>query len=257
MHRAFLALLCLVIGTLSGHAQDRPALKPVYNGIYTNEKVVALTFDDGPHGTLTPRLLDILAKRNVKATFYVVGRNVVEYPAIVRRIVEEGHEIANHSWSHPKLSSMSDAAVHAELKKTHDAIVAACGVAPRNFRPPYGAFTKRQQEWALKEFGYPSILWSVDPLDWRRPGSAVVARRLLEGAKPGGILLVHDIHAGTVDAIPAVLEGLLAQGYRFVTVGDLLPMDQPRPTPPPKAPKASPTSSPAVPSAPAKSPEGQ
>ncbi len=240
MHRAFIALLCLVMGAVSGNAQDHPPLKPVYNSIYTTEKVAALTFDDGPHATQTPRLLEILAKRNVKATFYLVGKNAREYPAIVRRIVEEGHEVANHSWSHPKLSSMSDAAVREELQKTHDAIVAACGVAPRTFRPPYGAFTKRQQEWALKEFGYPSILWSVDPLDWRRPGSSVVAKRLLDGVKPGGILLVHDIHSPTVDAIPAVIDGLLAQGYRLVTVSELLAMDQPRPTPAPKASPAAP-----------------
>src|SRR5690606_16418898 len=100
----------------------------------------------------TPRLLDILKERGVKATFYVVGRMVREHPAIAKRTVDEGHEVANHSWSHPKLSTMSQAAVRDELKKTHDVIVAATGVAPRNFRPPYGAFTRSQQEWALKEF---------------------------------------------------------------------------------------------------------
>src|SRR5690606_14447335 len=135
-------------------------------------------------------------------------------------------------------------AVRDELKKTHDAVVAATGVAPKNFRPPYGAFTKRQQEWALKEFGYPSILWTVDPLDWRKPGPSVVARRILEGARPGAIILVHDLTPQSVDAMPAVLEGLLAQGYRFVTVDELLKMDQPRPTPPPASTPATKTSQP-------------
>lgn len=245
MLRALFSVLCVAALPLSAFAQGKAPLKPAYNGVNTTQKVVALTFDDGPHPKNTPRLLDMLKQRGAKATFYVVGRLVEAHPEIVRRTVQEGHEVANHSWSHPKLSAMSDAAVYNELKKTHDAIVAACGVAPTNFRPPYGAFTSRQQSWALKEFGYPSILWTVDPLDWRKPGPSVVAQRILAGAKPGAIILVHDLHAQSVDAMPAVLDGLAAQGFRFVTVNELLAMDEP---PAPK-PSPSPTSSPTAPRA--------
>jgi peptidoglycan/xylan/chitin deacetylase (PgdA/CDA1 family) len=94
-------------------------------------------------------------------------------------------------------------------------------------RPPYGAITAAQKTWIKKEFGYPTILWSVDPEDWKKPGSGTVTSRLVSGATPGGILLVHDIHAGTIDAMPATVDQLLAKGFRFVTVTQLIAMEQP------------------------------
>lgn len=197
-----------------------------YTHIRTSKKVIAITFDDGPHPENTPRLLDMLKARNIKATFYVVGDMVTHYPEIVAREVAEGHEVGNHTKSHKLLSRLSDDGVRAELQVCHDAVIAASGVAPKTMRPPYGGITKSQKAWVKEEFGYPSILWSVDPLDWRRPGSSAVASRLLAGASPGGILLCHDIHPGTIDAMPAVLDQLLAQGYEFVTVAELIAMDE-------------------------------
>ncbi|MDF1862434.1 MAG: polysaccharide deacetylase family protein, partial [Verrucomicrobiales bacterium] len=97
--------------------------------------------------------------------------------------------------------------------------------APRTMRPPYGAITSSQKSWIRQEFGYPSILWSVDPEDWKKPGSSVVASRLVSGARPGGILLVHDIHAPTIDAVLPALDQLLAKGFQFVTVTQLIAMD--------------------------------
>lgn len=185
---------------------------------------VALTFDDGPHASNTPRLLDILRNRNVKATFYVIGKNVDLYPGIVRRTVAEGHEIGNHTYNHPKLSSMGMAAVNQELKRTEESIVRACGVAPKTMRPPYGALLQNQRQSIYDSFGYPTIMWSVDPLDWRRPGVSVVTSRILAGANQGGIILLHDLHASSVDAVPGVIDGLLRKGYRFVTVSQLLSM---------------------------------
>lgn len=185
---------------------------------------VALTFDDGPHASNTPRLLNILRDRNVKATFYVIGKNVDLYPGIVRRTVAEGHEIGNHTYNHPKLSAMSMAAVNQELKRTEDSIVRACGVTPKTMRPPYGALLQNQRQSIYNSFGYPTIMWSVDPLDWRRPGASVVTSRILSGASQGGIILLHDLHASSVDAVPGVIDGLLRKGYRFVTVSQLLAM---------------------------------
>lgn len=199
--------------------------KDSYSRVATSLPFIALTFDDGPHPQNTPRLLDILKQRNVKATFYVVGTNVKRYPEIMRRIVAEGHEIGNHTVNHPNLSKMSDAGVRQELSATHDAVLAATGVPPRTLRPPYGAITAAQKSWIRRDFGYPSILWSVDPEDWKKPGSATVTSRLVSGASPGGILLVHDIHAPTVDAIPATIDQLLARGFQFVTVTQLIAMD--------------------------------
>ncbi len=197
-----------------------------YSRVATSLPYVALTFDDGPHPTYTPRLLDILKAKNVKATFYVVGTNARRYPEIMRRIIAEGHEIGNHTVNHPNLSKMSDDGVRKELRGTHEAIVAATGMPPRTMRPPYGAITATQKSWIRKEFGYPTILWSVDPEDWKKPGSTAVTSRLVSGAAPGGILLVHDIHGGSIDAMPATIDQIKAKGLQFATVTQLLAMEQ-------------------------------
>jgi peptidoglycan/xylan/chitin deacetylase (PgdA/CDA1 family) len=187
-------------------------------------KYIALTFDDGPHPQNTPRLLDILRARNVKATFYVIGRSVDLYPGVVRRTVAEGHEIGNHTYTHRLLSKLGDADVRQEMSRTRDAIARAAGVQPRTMRPPYGGLLQRQRELVHAEFNYPTILWSVDPLDWKRPGPSVVTSRILSNTTAGGIVLAHDLHSQTVDAMPATIDGLLRQGYRFVTVSQLLAM---------------------------------
>lgn len=197
----------------------------------TNLPYIAMTFDDGPHPRNTPRLLDMLRKRNIKATFYVIGRSVNLYPQLTRRIVAEGHEIGNHTWTHRKLTALSDASVRSEMIRTRDAIVSACGVQPRTMRPPYGALRRDQRAWIYKEFGYPTILWNVDPEDWRRPGPSVVASRIINKTRNGSIVLVHDLHKPSVDAMPATLDGLLRRGFKFVTVSQLLALNPPT-TPP-------------------------
>ncbi|MGB1130646.1 MAG: polysaccharide deacetylase family protein [Haloferula sp.] len=195
-----------------------------FSRVSVSEPYVAMTFDDGPHPRNTPRLLDILRDRNIKATFYVIGRNVDLYPALTRRIVAEGHEIGNHTYTHGNLTKMSDAKVREEMIKGRNSIVKAAGVQPRTMRPPYGALLQRQRSMIHAEFGYPTIMWSVDPRDWQRPGPSVVTSRILSGTTPGAIILAHDLHAPTVDAMPATLDGLLRKGYKFVTVSQLLAM---------------------------------
>ena len=185
---------------------------------------IAITFDDGPHPENTPRLLDILSARNVKATFYVIGRSVDLYPQIVRRTVAEGHEIGNHTHTHRLLSKLGDTEVRGELSRCRDAVARAAGVQMRTMRPPYGGLLQRQREMVHTEFGYPTILWSVDPLDWKRPGPGVVTSRILSGTAAGGIVLAHDLHRQTVDAMPATIDGLLQRGFKFVTVSQLLAM---------------------------------
>lgn len=185
---------------------------------------IAITFDDGPHPQNTPRLLDILASRNVKATFYVIGRSVDLHPEVLRRTVAEGHEIGNHSHTHRLLSKLSNEEVRQEMQRCQDAVGRAAGVRPRTMRPPYGGLLQSQRELVLNEFGYPTILWSVDPLDWKRPGPSVVASRILTGTSAGGIVLAHDLHSQTVDAMPATLDGLLKRGFKFVTVSQLIAM---------------------------------
>jgi peptidoglycan/xylan/chitin deacetylase (PgdA/CDA1 family) len=195
-----------------------------YNSVSVNGPYIAITFDDGPSPANTPRLLDILRDQGVHATFYCVGQNVQEYPAIAQRIVNEGHEIASHSWSHPKLTGLSLEGVNSQLKKTHDAIVTATGVTPRTFRPPYGAFTKTLAAWANKEYGYKTIIWDVDPFDWKNRNASLVESRILASTKSGSIILAHDIHKTTVDAMPGTITKLKAAGYKFVTVSQLIAM---------------------------------
>lgn len=209
-------------------------LRDTYTQVRTSRKVIAITFDDGPHPENTPRLLDMLKERKVKATFYVVGNMVKYNPQLLKRMVEEGHEIGNHTVTHGTLSRMSDESLLAELKNAHDQIVEASGVAPVSMRPPGGAIKKDQKAFVLEELGYPTILWSVDPEDWKRPGPAVVTSRLVNGASPGGILLVHDLHKPTVDAMPDTLDQLLAMGYEFVTISELIALEEPEPEPAPE-----------------------
>lgn len=200
-----------------------PAEPPItFNFIHVDGPYIAMTFDDGPNEKLTSRLLNLLATHHIKATFFVIGQNVVEHPEIVQRAAREGHEIANHSWSHPNLGKMSDEGVRRDLQKTDDAIRSATGVRPTLLRPPYGSISARQKKWIHDEFGYRIILWDVDPLDWKRPGPAVVCNRIVKETRAGSIVLSHDIHPGTIEAMPATIEQLEAKGFKFVTVSELI-----------------------------------
>jgi peptidoglycan/xylan/chitin deacetylase (PgdA/CDA1 family) len=187
-------------------------------------KYIAITFDDGPHPQNTPRLLNMLRARNIRATFYVIGRSVNQHPGIVRRTVAEGHEIGNHSQTHRLLSKLSSSELREEMTLCQNAIVNAAGVRPRTMRPPYGGLLQTQRELVLNEYGYPTILWSVDPLDWKKPGAAAISSRIIAGTNSGAIVLAHDLHSQTVDAMPNTLDTLLQRGYQFVTVSQLIAM---------------------------------
>jgi len=211
-----------------------PAPRLVYSDVHVDEPYIALTFDDGPHATLTPKLLDLLASRHIKVTFFVLGECVDQNQQILQRAAREGHEIASHSWSHPQLNRMSDEGVRSQLKRTDDLIKSVIGIRPTLFRPPYGALTSRQKKWIPDEFGYKIILWDVDPLDWKEPGPATVTNRILKNTRPGSIVLSHDIHRGTIEAMPATIDQLLAKHFKFVTVSELISLATPEPPKPPR-----------------------
>jgi peptidoglycan/xylan/chitin deacetylase (PgdA/CDA1 family) len=221
-------------------ATERAAPGITFTSVHVDEPYIALTFDDGPHAKLTPKLLDLLAARRIKATFFLVGQNAAEYPDIVRRTLREGHEIASHSWSHPNLKLMSDDAVRAQMRRTDEAIKQAIGKSPRVMRPPYGELSARQARWINAEFGYKVIMWDVDPLDWKRPGPTTVCNRIVRETRSGSIVLAHDIHPGTIEAMPATLDQLKEKNFRFVTVSELLDLATPEP------PKPAPTEKPRV-----------
>ncbi len=199
-----------------------------------------MTFDDGPSAEYTPQVLDMLKARHLKATFFLVGQNVEAHADIVRRIIAEGHEVGNHTWDHPLLSKLTDEQATDEIDKTQKAIAAACGVTPSLLRPPYGALNKPQHTWIPHDLKLNVIYWSVDTEDWKRPGVFPIVQRVLEGARPGAIILQHDIHPQTIEAMPAALDGLVARGYHLVTVSELIAMERAEATPAPVTPVPSP-----------------
>jgi peptidoglycan/xylan/chitin deacetylase (PgdA/CDA1 family) len=250
MIRSFIFFLVAILSAYAGaDAQDSAlaAASPVpsapstekitFTKVNVDGPYIAMTFDDGPHATNTPKLLDMAAQRHIKLTFFVIGQCVEQNPAILRREVAEGHEIGNHSWSHPNLAKLSDDGVRTQLQQTEDIIVKTIGIKPKLMRPPYGELTKRQRQWVNRDFGYKIILWDVDPADWKRPGSNIVAQRIIAGARPGSIILSHDIHPPTIAAMPQVFDTLLAKGFKFVTVSELISHAQTSPTPVPSTPQ--------------------
>lgn len=184
----------------------------------TSKMRVALTFDDGPHPTVTPQILDILQKYDVQATFFLVGQRVQQHPEIVQRIVEEGHEIGNHTWSHPNITTLPINGVQQEFIKTNEAIIAATNYAPTVFRPPYGATSDTLE----KLLPIPSVLWSIDTLDWRHRDPqqtiAIVNKHLHNNA----IILMHDIHQPTADALETIILNLQHANYDCVTASEIL-----------------------------------
>lgn len=185
----------------------------------TKAKCLALTFDDGPAGS-TGELLDILASRNVKAAFFLVGKNAAEHPELVLREHRAGHEVADHSYTHADLGNAPKEKILSELTRTQDAIRRASGVTPTMLRPPYGS-TSKLLTGITRRMGMAQVLWTVDPRDWRHRDTEDIERRVLKSVTPGDIVLLHDIHETTVRAVPKIIDRLSAQGYVFVTVSEL------------------------------------
>lgn len=182
----------------------------------TGNKVIALTFDDGP-GPYTAHLLDILDQYGARATFFLIGSKVSGQASVVRSIQARGHQLGNHSWSHPELPKLSVDQIAGEIDRTNEAIRQATGVKPSILRPPYGAVNGVVLE-QLRLRNMSSILWSVDTRDWADRNSQIVCSRAVAGARPGAVILMHDIHQTSVNAVPCILSSLKQQGYSFVTI---------------------------------------
>lgn len=184
------------------------------------EKVIALTYDDGP-GAHTGRLLDILRDKQAKATFYVIGRQVPAHADLIKRIIAEQHEIGNHTWDHPNLSKLTVPQIEKQLTDTTNAIKSAEPQAQiRTVRPPYGAYSQGVLDVMARQ-GLANIMWSVDTRDWADRKADIVCNRAVTSAQPGAIILLHDIHGSSVDATPCIIDGLKKAGYKLVTVSEL------------------------------------
>ena len=195
---------------------EKPKPAPAAPTPTVANKTIALTFDDGP-GPYTEKLLDILDKYDAKATFFLIGSKVSGQASVVRSIQARGHQLGNHSWSHPELPKLSVDQIAGEIDRTNEAIRQATGVKPSILRPPYGAVNGVVLE-QLRLRNMSSILWSVDTRDWADRNSQIVCSRAVAGARPGAVILMHDIHQTSVNAVPCILSSLKQQGYSFVTI---------------------------------------
>ncbi len=200
--------------------------KPIaYEKANITEKKIALTFDDGPDKLITPQLLDILKEKEVAATFFVVGEQVSYFPQLSKRMVEEGHTIANHTWDHPQLSKLYTDDVVQQIRSTNEIIEKVTGVKATLFRPPYGDYTLADAI-VFDRLGFKNIMWSVDTIDWSGNSAEEILSIVHRDKSPGGIVLQHNFQnsklQGTVDALPQMIDQLRAEGYEFVTIDGLL-----------------------------------
>lgn len=191
-------------------------------------KCIALTFDGGP-GKDTPALLDLLKREEVPATFFLLGKKHIEkYPETVRRIAKEGHEVANHTWNHPRLTEIEPDEIREELTRTQKELARLTGSEPTLMRPPQGRTDDTVSE-ISKELGLSQVLWSTTAKDYATNDSELITERTLDQAGRDGVILLHDIYKGTVPAVPGIIDALKKDGYTFVTVPQLMAPAEPVP----------------------------
>jgi len=187
----------------------------------TGRRQVALTFDDGPSRENTPRILDVLAKHDVRVTFFVLGDRGERMPDLLEALDAGGHDVGNHSWSHPSFRSLWRSQIQDEVCRTNAVIERAIGKTPVLMRPPYGRFAPSALS-LLGGLGFDVVLWSVDSLDWDAQTPEVIAQTVVSRARPGSIVLLHDRRSVTVHALPKIIEGLRARGFEIVPVSEML-----------------------------------
>ncbi len=195
----------------------------IHNGC-REKKLVALTFDDGPHPKETMQVLDILKKYDAKATFFIAGKHANWYPEPLIRASNEGHEIGNHTFNHPDISSLSNAQIEEEIVKCEEVLVKLTGKKPTLFRPPYGSYKKENLSQIASKYNYKIVLWStIDARDWENPQPQKIANTIIQKVKSGDIILLHDYATdNTVKALDILIPELKKQGYEFVTVSELI-----------------------------------
>lgn len=194
------------------------------NEIDPDGKYVALTFDDGPSAGTTPEVLKILEEYEAKATFFMLASQANYYPEIARMVADKGHEIANHTVNHLDLTVIDEVQAQNEIDEARQIIYDVTGQEPNLFRPPYGAYNDSIISHSTAH-GDTVVLWSVDSEDWKSKNAASIHTTILETVTTGSVVLMHDIHEATADALPSLLETLIEEGYQFVTVSQLMELD--------------------------------
>jgi peptidoglycan-N-acetylglucosamine deacetylase len=198
--------------------RDQSILKP-------GEKYVALTFDDGPNPDVTPRVLKVLKEHQAKATFFMLGSQVEKHPSLAAQVAKAGHEIGNHTDHHMNLTKLGESKIKKEIQSSNQKIQDATGEASTLIRPPYGAINSEVEELASRN-GSSLILWSVDSLDWKSKNIDAINKVVNQEVVSGAIILLHDVHPTTADALPKLLTTLEEEGYHFLTVSQLLSMQE-------------------------------
>ena len=223
--RALVLLLCvLCLPKVLGFPAS--AQIQVHRSVQTNTMKIALTFDDGPHPSLTGEILDILDAHGVKATFFMVGINVFHYPEAAREVIKRGHEVGNHTFSHPHVPRMSKEALERELEACEDVLEELCEYRPHLFRPPQGVLNSFVESCAERG-DYGLVLWSLDTRDWECKDAERIVEEVLSRVQPGDIILMHDyvgVQSRTPEALRMLLPKLLERGFEPTTVSDLLGM---------------------------------
>lgn len=194
--------------------------KPDTDRIKDGDKIIAITFDDGP-SKYTARLLDILEENGAHATFFVLGNRANNNSELLKRMLDEGHEIGSHTWDHTSFAKLSYSSALENMKKSTNAIKKSSGKKPVLVRPPYGAMSDSLKYAAVMQ-GQAIITWSVDPRDWDTKNPDTVYSKIMSKVSKGDIILCHDIHKSTVDAMERVIPALIDEGYKLVTVSELL-----------------------------------
>ena len=196
----------------------------VYRRVESDGKKIALTFDDGPHPRITREILGILEEYGIKATFFVIGQNVVNYPEAMELLVKSGCEIGNHTYSHENFRSMGLDEIQREFGKCRQTLVERFSVEPTLIRPPQG-ICSQELSIVSDEMDCDIILWSIDTRDWDHTSASDIARNVLMNARGGDIVLMHDYvsgKSGTCEALRIIIPELLERGFEFVTVGELI-----------------------------------
>ena len=194
---------------------------PFINRVSSQSQQVALTFDDGPTPGVTELILDELKRRDVLATFFMIGERVAAHPDLARRVAAEGHEIGNHTYTHPKLNTLPDQQVALEIQQTQDIILKVTQQTPVSFRPPYLAFRKNQAPLAQAK-GLNIICGDVDSRDWSEPGEEKILELIFAKTSSGSIIICHDRHQQTANCIGSILDGLIQRGFKIGTISSLL-----------------------------------
>lgn len=229
MFVAICVCLCAVVAVFFspfGNSVMAAAAKrelPIYN-VQKNDKIVSFSFDAAWGNEDTATLIDILGKYNIKATFFVVGDWVDKYPESVKQLADAGHEIMNHSNTHPHMTQLSAEKMLSEVNSCSDKIEKITGVRPTLFRAPYGDYDDKVIT-TLRDGGYYTIQWDVDSLDWKNKGSQNVIDRVTSKVQPGSIVLFHNAAKDTPPALPTIIEYLIKEGYEFVPISKLIYYD--------------------------------